>query len=83
MSRRYDGRSGREPYYGGRRGGRSGDDDPGNCLIMIILALVLMPLAGLYLIIRRDGDEGTKVVGWVLLVVGAIIWIYIAANYGK
>ena len=78
--RRYDGRNGRGRYYAGRRGG--GGDSGGNCLILLILALIAMPLVGLYLIIKSDGDEGTKVIGWILLVIGIIFWIYIAMQTG-
>ena len=76
--RRYDGRSGRDRYYGGRRG----DDSGGGCLVLLILAIVAMPIAGLYLITKKDGDDGTKAIGWILLILGAVIWIYIALQTG-
>lgn len=75
--RRYDGRNGRPPYYGGRR-----DDDGIGCLVLLILAVLAMPLAGLYLILKKAGDDGTKAVGWILLIVGAIIWIYLLVKAG-
>lgn len=79
--RRYDGRNSRERYYAGRRDG--GGDSGGNCLTLLILAMVAMPLVGLYLILKSDGEEGTKVLGWILLVLGTIIWLYIATHSGK
>ena len=75
--RRYDGRNGRPPYYGSRR-----DDDGIGCLVLLILAVLAMPLAGLYLILKKAGDDGTKAVGWILLIVGAIIWIYLLVKAG-
>ena len=52
------------------------------CLVVMILCLIAMPLVGLYLILRRDGDGETKAVGWILLVVGIVIWLYIMAKSG-
>ena len=79
--RRYDGRNGRDRYYAGRRDG--GGDSGGNCLVLLILALIAMPFVGLYLILKKDGDEGTKVIGWILLVLGIILWVYLAMQSGK
>ena len=30
-----------------------------------------------------EGDEGTKVIGWILLVLGIIFWIYIGVTSGR
>lgn len=47
------------------------------CLVIMILTLIAMPLVGLYLILRRDGDDETKAVGWIFLIVGCMIWLYV------
>ena len=66
----------------GRRRHHGGDDSGAGCLVAMILALIAMPLVGLYLILKQDGDDETKAIGWILLVVGAVIWIFIMAKSG-
>jgi len=41
-----------------------------------------MPFLGLYLIAKKDADDGTKVSGWVLLIVGIILYGIIGAHAG-
>ena len=63
----------------GRRG-RGGSDDGGiGCLVIVVLAVIAMPLVGLYLALSNRSDDGTKAIGWVMVVIGCIFWIYIAA----
>ena len=52
-------------------------------LVLVVLALIAMPIAGLYLILRQDGDDGTKIIGWILLIIGVIFWIYIGVHSGR
>lgn len=44
------------------------------CAIILVLAVICMPIAGL--IMMGSEDEGTKALGGVLLFVGAIIWLF-------
>ncbi len=62
-----------------RHRGSSSDDSGMGCLVMIILAMVAMPLVGLYMAFKGK-DDGQKVLGVVLTIVGIIIWI--AASQG-
>ena len=48
------------------------DDAATGCIVYAILALILMPLVGLYLVFSKDPEKRTW--GWVLLVVGVILW---------
>lgn len=41
-----------------------------------------MPLLGLYLILKKDADDSAKTLGWVLLIVGIIIYGIIGAHAG-
>ena len=60
MSRRYRGR---------------GSSDGSGSIAMAIIAVVALPVVGLYKIVK--GDEDDKALGAVLLVIGLIIWIVI------
>ena len=54
------------------RGRRKKDDSTLGCVIYAILALIAMPIVGVFLI---GSKEPTKNIwGWVLLIVGLIIW---------
>ena len=67
-------------------GNRRGNDiDPGTmgCLVFFLIGIVAMPIVGIYLITKKDGDEGTKVAGWILLVVGLILWAYLGTSQGN
>lgn len=68
------------PYYGGRRSRKDGDDCTTSCIVYFILGIIAMPFLGLYLIAKKDADDGTKVLGWVLLIVGIIFWAVVAAH---
>jgi len=48
------------------------------CLVMVLLGLFALPFVGLYLVSR--GNEDDKVLGTILMIVGTIIWIMIAAQ---
>ncbi|MBQ6384622.1 MAG: hypothetical protein IJJ38_00430 [Lachnospiraceae bacterium] len=76
--RRYDGRNGRDRYYGGNRGGGGS----GDCLTALILGMIAMPIVGLCLILKRDGDPVTKVIGCIMLVIGSLIWFNVIINSG-
>ena len=58
--------------------------DPGSgdmgCLALLLLGVFAMPLVGLYLLFKKDADDGTKMLGGVLLVVGIIIWAYLSSH---
>lgn len=58
------------------RGRRKSEDSTLNAVVMIMLFVFLMPIAGIMLIGKEN--NGLKVLGWILLVLGIIIWIKIA-----
>ncbi|MDD6448986.1 MAG: hypothetical protein PUF78_04615 [Lachnospiraceae bacterium] len=68
------------PYYGGRRPRKDGDDCTTSCIVYFILGIIAMPLLGLYLMLKKDTDDGTRVLGGVLLIAGIIFWVVIAAQ---
>ena len=63
----------------GRR--NRGDDQVIGCIAMGLLCLIAMPLVGLYLMSRK-GDSTAQAIGVILLVVGIILWIAVAAHSG-
>lgn len=54
------------------RNSKSNDSGMG-CLVMMVLAVVAMPLVGLYLAFAGK-ESGQKVLGVALLIVGIIVW---------
>lgn len=48
-------------------------DEGGSCLVMVVLIIFFMPLVGIYYIFT--GDEGEKVIGVLLLLIGIAIWV--------
>lgn len=68
------------PYYGGRRPRKDGDDCTTSCIVYFILGIVAMPLLGLYLLLKKDADDGTRAIGAVLLIVGIILWVVVAVQ---
>lgn len=60
---------------GRRRNHARGNDAGVECLAIILLCIVAMPLVGLYLVCREDADSQTKAIGGVLLIIGVILWI--------
>ena len=46
----------------------------GGCLVAVIMAVIAMPLLGLYLAFAGESDD-QKVIGVALLIVGIIVWI--------
>lgn len=63
-------------YY--RRCRCNHDGDGLGCIVMLVLGLLALPLIGLYLMIQ--GDDESKTVGLLLLIVGIIIWIIMACG---
>lgn len=59
-------------YHRHRRGGS--DDSGMGCLVMVILAMVAMPLVGLYILFKGN-DDSQKAIGAILTILGIIIWI--------
>jgi hypothetical protein len=61
----------------GRRNSSS-DDGVTGCLAYVLLGLFLMPILGLVFISSKDPDK--KTLGWILLVVGIILWIIVGVG---
>lgn len=76
--RRYDGRDNRSKHYAGR----GGDTSAGGCLVLAVMAIVAMPFCGLILILKKDGTDATKALGWVLLILGIFLWTYFLITTG-
>ena len=54
---------------------RKGTDDTLSFVVWILLIVFLMPITGLYFLLREDPSR--RGLGWVLLIFGAILWIVI------
>lgn len=50
------------------------DDSGTGCLALILMAVIAMPLVGLYIAIKGESDE-EKLLGVALLIVGIIMYI--------
>lgn len=57
---------------------RSDDDAAMGCIVYALLALFFMPIVGLVLVFGKDPER--KTLGWVLLIVGIILWIIIGTG---
>ena len=60
--------------------GRRRDDDEQviGCVIYLMLIVLFMPVAGIYLLSKPSPDA--KVGGWILLIIGAVLWAWIALS---
>ena len=62
---------------------RSNDSSGLGCVVMLFVAVVAMPLLGVYLISSAE-EDGQRVLGVALLIVGIIVWIKMGmAGYCK
>ena len=57
---------------------RKNSDDMSGCLAQVLLVVFLMPLVGLYFALKKDVDDESRSLGWVLFFVGIVIWIVLA-----
>ena len=57
-----------------RRSSGSSNDPSTGILAAVLMAVIFMPIAGLYLIINGE-NENQQTIGWVLIVISIIIWI--------
>ena len=60
------------------RKGHSKDDGSTGCLAFALLVLFVMPVVGLMMVCSKDPEK--KTLGWILLVVGTILWIIIGVG---
>ena len=60
------------------RKGHSKDDGSTGRLAFALLVLFVMPVVGLIMVCSKDPE--TKTLGWILLVVGTILWIIIGVG---
>ncbi len=58
---------------------RKDDDAALGCVVYAIIGMLLMPVAGLLLVCSKNPEKKTW--GWILLVVGVVLWI--AASVGS
>ena len=49
----------------------------GGCLVGLIIAIAALPILGLYLAAKKNASPETRVIGWILFVVGIVIWVYL------
>ena len=52
-----------------------GTDDALMLVVWILLIMFLMPVVGLYFLLRKDPSK--RGLGWVLLIVGIILWVVV------
>ena len=55
-----------------------GDDDALSFVVWALLIIFLMPFAGLYFLLKKD--HSMRWLGWILLIVGIVLWVIIGAN---
>lgn len=48
------------------------DDFAVGCLAAVLTGIFLMPLVGLYILIK--GSEDKRALGWILTIAGCILW---------
>ncbi len=56
----------------------SSDDAVLGCVVQALLIVFLMPIVGLYLATKKDASNENRTLGWVLFIVGIVIWIIFA-----
>ena len=56
---------------------RRRNDDASGCLAMVLIGVFLMPIVGVYLMVKGE-DDSMKVLGTGLTIVGVILWIGVA-----
>ena len=44
-------------------------------LAMVIIAIIAMPIFGIYLYVHPDSKEEDKTVGTIMIVLGILIWL--------
>ena len=57
---------------------RKDDDVAMGCVVYAIIGMLLMPIVGLFLVCSKDSEK--KIIGWILLVVGTILWILVGVG---
>ena len=57
---------------------KSSDDAALGCVVQALLIVFLMPIVGLYLATKKDSSNENRTLGWVLFVVGIVIWFVFA-----
>ena len=61
------------------RGRKRSDDEAAlGCIVYLLLIVFFMPIVGLFLVCGKDSDK--KALGWVLLVIGIILWIIVGTT---
>lgn len=53
---------------------RKTNDEPIGLVIVILLALIAMPIVGVYLITRKETFK--RILGWFLFLVGIVFWLF-------
>ena len=54
-----------------------GTDNALSLVIWLLLIIFLLPLAGLYFLIRKDPSQ--RGLGWALLIIGILLWVFLGA----
>ena len=57
---------------------KGSNSDGVGCLVFALLVIFLMPIVGLFMVCGKDPEK--KGLGWVLLIVGTILWIWLACS---
>lgn len=54
---------------------RKDDEAALGCVVYAIIGMLLMPIVGLFFVCSKDSEK--KLLGWILLVVGVVLWIIV------
>lgn len=57
---------------------KNSDDAALGCVVQALLIVFLLPIVGLYFATKKDADEESRTMGWVLFAIGIVIWIVFA-----
>ena len=60
------------------RGHRENDDAAMGCIVYTLLIIFFMPIVGFVLVCSKDPKK--KPLGWLLLFIGAVLWIAIGVG---
>ena len=57
---------------------RKGSSSADGAIAMLLLAIIAMPIVGLYLVASKNTSDEDKIVGWILLIISIVIFIWMA-----
>ena len=55
-----------------------GTDDVVSLVVGLMIAMIAMPITGLFFLLRKNPSK--RWLGWILLILGVILWIVVLAT---